>query len=87
VAVASPAAGRPNSAPKPTVVLVHGGWDNSTGWNAVVSKLQRDGCPVIAPDDPLRGLTSDADYVSSVLDTIEGRRCRRVTRHRSEGVG
>ena len=59
-------------APKPTVVLVHGGWDNSTGWNAVVDKLQRRGYPVIAPANPLRGLASDAEYVSSVLDTIEG---------------
>jgi pimeloyl-ACP methyl ester carboxylesterase len=59
-------------APKPTVVLVHGGWDNSTGWNAVVEQLQRRGYPVIAPANPLRGLASDAEYVSSILDTIEG---------------
>ena len=57
---------------KPTVVLVHGGWDNSTGWNAVVAKLQKRGFDVIAPANPLRGLASDAEYVSSVLDTIDG---------------
>ena len=62
----------PASSPKPTIVLVHGGWDNSSGWNAVVEKLQRRGYPVIAPANPLRGLASDAAYVSSVLDTIEG---------------
>ena len=69
---ASPAAGRPNTGPKPTVVLVHGGWDNSTGWNAVVERLVRSGYPVIAPANPLRSLASDAEYVSSILDTIEG---------------
>jgi pimeloyl-ACP methyl ester carboxylesterase len=60
------------TSPKPTIVLVHGGWDNSTGWNAVVAKLQKSGFDVIAPANPLRSLASDAAYVSSVLDTIEG---------------
>ena len=59
------------TSPKPTIVLVHGGWDNSTGWNAVVAKLQKSGFDVIAPANPLRSLASDAAYVSSVLDTIE----------------
>lgn len=74
-AVASASADRRTerpSGPRPTVVLVHGGWDNSTGWNAVVEKLQLLGFPVIAPANPLRGLASDAEYLSSVLDTIEG---------------
>jgi len=57
---------------KPTIVLIHGGWDNSTGWNAVIAKLQKSGFDVIAPANPLRSLASDAAYVSSVLDTIEG---------------
>ena len=60
------------SATKPTIVLVHGGWDNSSGWNAVVTKLQRRGFPVIAPPNPLRDLASDSAYISSVLDTING---------------
>lgn len=57
---------------KPTIVLVHGGWDNSTGWNAIVAKLQKSGFEVIAPANQLRDLASDSAYVSSVLDTIEG---------------
>jgi pimeloyl-ACP methyl ester carboxylesterase len=61
-----------DSAPKPTIVLVHGGWDNSSGWNAVVTALQRRGFPVIAPANPLRDLAADSAYVSSVLDTIQG---------------
>jgi pimeloyl-ACP methyl ester carboxylesterase len=57
---------------KPTVVLVHGGWDNSTGWNAVIAKLQERGFDVLAPANPLRDLASDSAYISSVLDTIKG---------------
>ncbi|MEA2124929.1 MAG: hypothetical protein QOI80_1711 [Solirubrobacteraceae bacterium] len=57
---------------KPTIVLVHGGWADSSGWNTEVSALQRRGYPVIAPANPLRGLASDAAYVRSVLETIHG---------------
>jgi pimeloyl-ACP methyl ester carboxylesterase len=57
---------------KPTIVLVHGGWADSSGWNEEISRLQRAGYPVIAPANPLRGLSSDAAYVRSVLQTIEG---------------
>src|SRR4051812_26057556 len=72
VATAGSSAAASPDGPKPTIVLVHGGWDNSTGWNAVVEKLQRRGFPVIAPANPLRSLATDAAYVSSVLDTIDG---------------
>jgi pimeloyl-ACP methyl ester carboxylesterase len=57
---------------KPTVVFVHGGWADSSGWNAEIATLQKKGYPVIAPANPLRGLTSDADYIRSVLQTITG---------------
>ena len=68
------AAAQPGGAksPKPTVVLVHGGWADSSGWNDEISALQKKGYPVIAPANPLRGLTSDADYIRSVLQTIPG---------------
>jgi pimeloyl-ACP methyl ester carboxylesterase len=57
---------------KPTIVLVHGGWADSSGWNTEVSALQRRGYPVIAPANPLRGLATDAAYVRGVLQTIDG---------------
>lgn len=58
-------------AAKPTVVLVHGAFaDSSTG--KVATKLQRAGYPVIAPANPLRDLTGDAAYISSVVSTIPG---------------
>src|SRR5690349_2655728 len=58
--------------PKPTVVLVHGAWADASGWNDVIKRLKREGYPVIAPANPLRGLTTDSAYLGSILDTIEG---------------
>lgn len=57
---------------RPTIVLVHGAWDNSTSWNDVIKQLQQRGYPVIAAANPLRELASDAAYVSSILTSIEG---------------
>lgn len=53
-------------------MLVHGGWADSSGWNAEVMRLEQLGYPVIAPANPLRTLGSDADYIRSVLRTISG---------------
>lgn len=58
--------------PKPTIVLVHGAFADATGWIAEVRLLRHHGYHVIAPANPLRGLTSDSDYVRSVLQTISG---------------
>ena len=55
-----------------TIVLVHGAWADSAGWNAVTSRLQADGYTVWAVPNPLRGLSSDAAYVASILNTIPG---------------
>jgi pimeloyl-ACP methyl ester carboxylesterase len=62
----------PASAPKPTVVLVHGAFADATGWKAEISQLRRLGYPVVAPPNPLRGLTSDSDYLRAYLRTISG---------------
>src|SRR3954467_12447148 len=64
-------AARP-AGPKPTVVLVHGAFADASGWNDVIDRLQNDGYPVLAPATPLRGVTSDAAYIASVLDTLTG---------------
>jgi pimeloyl-ACP methyl ester carboxylesterase len=57
---------------KPTIVLVHGAFADAGGFSAEIAMLQADGYPVIAPADPQRGLTSDADSIRSVLATIDG---------------
>ena len=57
---------------KPTIVLVHGAFADSSGWDATVAQLSADGYPVVAASNPLRGLTSDSDYVRSILQTLSG---------------
>lgn len=71
-AAAVPAVAGGPKAPKPTVVLVHGAWADSSSWNPVIERLRRDGYPVRAIADPLQGLTSDSAYVTSYLATIDG---------------
>ncbi|MEV7996164.1 alpha/beta hydrolase [Streptomyces sp. NPDC086077] len=57
---------------KPTVVLVHGAFADSSSWNGVIKRLKQDGYPVVAPANPLRGLKSDADYLKSFLKSVQG---------------
>ncbi len=57
---------------KPTVVLVHGAFAESSSWDGVATRLLAHGYPVIAAANPLRGVKSDAAYVASVLDSIKG---------------
>ncbi|WP_217280923.1 alpha/beta fold hydrolase [Kibdelosporangium persicum] len=61
-----------NKAPKPTVVLVHGAFAESSSWNGVIARLQRRGYQVVAVANPLRSLHGDADYLRNVLAGIEG---------------
>lgn len=56
----------------PTVLLVHGAFADAASWSGVIAELQRDGIPVIAPPNPLRGLASDAAYVASTAAQIDG---------------
>ncbi|MGY3340362.1 pimeloyl-ACP methyl ester carboxylesterase [Streptomyces filamentosus] len=56
----------------PTVVLVHGAFADATGWIGVIAELRSSGIPVLAPANPLRGLTADAAHLASVLAQIEG---------------
>lgn len=61
-----------STSPKPTIVLVHGAWADSSSWSSVLERLRKDGYPVRAIANPLQGLTSDTAYVSSYLSTIKG---------------
>jgi pimeloyl-ACP methyl ester carboxylesterase len=57
---------------KPTIILVHGAFAESSSWNGVLTQLIPKGYPTVAVANPLRGVKSDADYVASVLQGIEG---------------
>jgi pimeloyl-ACP methyl ester carboxylesterase len=67
----TPTTAKPEHA-KPTVVLVHGAWADSSSWSGVVQRLQHDGYTVDVPPNPLRGLSSDSDYLAGYLATISG---------------
>lgn len=57
---------------KPTIVLVHGAFEDASIWNVVIQRLQRVGYPVVAFANPLLGVAVDAAYLRSVLNRIEG---------------
>jgi pimeloyl-ACP methyl ester carboxylesterase len=57
---------------KPTVVLVHGGYADSSCWNQTLSHLQGEGYSTICGANPLRGIPTDAPYIGSLLDSIAG---------------
>jgi len=54
----------------PVIVLVHGALTDASVWNLVSIYLQKAGYSIVAPAMPLRGLQSDAAYLSAFLDTI-----------------
>ncbi|MGB8293278.1 MAG: alpha/beta hydrolase, partial [Rhizobium ruizarguesonis] len=56
-----------HAAEKPTVVLVHGAFADASSWNGVITRLEKDGYPVVAVANPLRSVTSDGDYVGKVV--------------------
>jgi pimeloyl-ACP methyl ester carboxylesterase len=57
---------------KPTIVLVHGAFAESSSWNGVIDPLLDEGHPVIAGANPLRGLAFDAAALSDLVRTIDG---------------
>jgi pimeloyl-ACP methyl ester carboxylesterase len=57
---------------KPTVVLVHGAFAESSSWDGVIAELGRDGYTAVAAANPLRSVASDAASVAAVVRSISG---------------
>src|SRR4051794_1664290 len=55
-----------------TVVLVHGAFADGAGWNGVIERLQTEGLRVIAPANPLRGISIDSAYIAGALAETPG---------------
>jgi pimeloyl-ACP methyl ester carboxylesterase len=72
VAPRSTAAPAHHGGPKPTIVLVHGAWADSSSWAGVVRRLQDRGYTVDVPPNPLRSLQGDADSLRAYLATVSG---------------
>ncbi|CAN5196691.1 alpha/beta hydrolase [soil metagenome] len=64
-ALAEPAA--PAIAAKPTIVLVHGAWADSSSWGAVTATLQVAGYVVLVAPNGLRSLSGDAAALSAFV--------------------
>jgi pimeloyl-ACP methyl ester carboxylesterase len=57
---------------KPTIVLVHGTYAESSSWNDVIPPLVREGHRVIAWAVPLRGVARDAAALTDLVRSIDG---------------
>jgi pimeloyl-ACP methyl ester carboxylesterase len=57
---------------KPTVILTHGAYADSSSWNGVLEPLSTAGHRVIAFATPLRGVATDGALLSDLLRTVDG---------------
>ena len=57
---------------RPTVVLVHGAWADTSSWAGEVKSLQASGYTVRAIPNPLQNLTTDSEAVADFLKTVSG---------------
>ena len=61
------------AASDPTVVLVHGAFADASGFRGLYDELLGEGMTMIAPPNPLRGLTGgDGEYLKGVIGEIDG---------------
>ena len=54
----------------PTVVLVHGAFADASSWSGVIAELQAAGVNVTAPPNQLRGIPTDAAYLTSFVNQL-----------------
>ncbi|WP_426516703.1 alpha/beta fold hydrolase [Diaminobutyricibacter sp. McL0618] len=57
---------------KPTIVLVHGGFVDGTGWRGVHDELKADGYTVRAVQNATKSLADDAATTRDILDAVDG---------------
>jgi pimeloyl-ACP methyl ester carboxylesterase len=56
----------------PTIVLVHGAFADASGFRGLYDELLGEGVTMIAPPNPLRGLSGgDGEYLKGVIDEID----------------
>ena len=62
----------PSEVPGTTIVLVHGAFCDASGFGGVIRELKRQGHTVVAIPNPLRGLSSDAESITTRVKAIDG---------------
>jgi pimeloyl-ACP methyl ester carboxylesterase len=59
--------------PEPTIILVHGAFADASSFRPLYDELLREGVAMIAPPNPLRGMTGgDGEYLKGVIGEIDG---------------
>jgi len=71
-AKSSAAPDAPADAPRPTVVLVHGAWADTSSWDGEVDALRTQGYDARAIANPLQNLTTDAASAATFLQSVPG---------------
>ena len=57
----------------PAIVLIHGAFADASGFRGLHDQLLGEDVTVLAPPNPLRGLTGgDGEYLKAVVDAIDG---------------
>jgi pimeloyl-ACP methyl ester carboxylesterase len=57
----------------PTIVLIHGAFADASGFRGLYDELLGDDVKVVAPPNPLRGLSGgDGEYIKAAVDEIDG---------------
>src|SRR5277367_290614 len=57
----------------PTIILVHGAFADASSFRGLYDELVGEGLTIIAPPNPLRGLTGgDGEYLKGVIGEIDG---------------
>jgi pimeloyl-ACP methyl ester carboxylesterase len=64
--------GSPRSSDRPTIVLVHGGFVDGSGWAGVFELLRKDGYNVAIVQNPTISLAGDVAATRSVIDAQTG---------------
>ncbi len=57
---------------KPTIVLVHGGFVDGSGWRGVYDDLRNDGFGVRVVQNATKSLTDDAAATRMIIDDVDG---------------
>lgn len=57
---------------RPTIVLVHGAWADTSSWDGEIALLRAKGFDARAITNPLRDLISDAETVADFVRSIDG---------------
>jgi pimeloyl-ACP methyl ester carboxylesterase len=58
---------------RPTILLIHGGFVDGSGWEGVYTRLRKDGYKVVIVQNPTRTLTEDVAFTRRAIDESKGR--------------